>query len=43
MKDKVIEYFNVKLGPLARGRLGPWNLHLKKFGKELLGNATYQI
>ena len=28
---------------LALGHLGPWDLHLNKHGKRLLGNATCQI
>ena len=27
--------------PLARGHLGPWDLHLIKLGKGPLGNAIY--
>ena len=36
-------FFCSNLEPLARGNLGPWDLHLSKLGKRLLGNATYQI
>ena len=28
---------------LAQDNLGPWDLHLNKLGKRLLGNATFQI
>ena len=33
----------LNLGPLARGHLGPWDLHLNKLGRGALGNATYPI
>ena len=37
-----LEYFSTYfygsyLGPLARDHLGPWDLHLNKLGKGLLG------
>ena len=28
---------------LVRGDLGPWDLHLNKLNKTLLGNATYNF
>ena len=31
------------LVPLARGHLGPWDLHLNKLGRGALGNAIYPI
>ena len=31
------------LDPQEQGHLGPWDLHLNKFGKGLPGNATYLI
>ena len=47
---KIFEYFsmnyygwNLHVGPLARGHLGLWDLHLKKLGRVALGHATYQI
>ena len=37
-------YFHgLNLRPLARGHLGPWDLHLNKLGRGPQGNATYQI
>ena len=36
-------FFGLNLGPLARGHLGSWDLHLNKLGRGPLGNATYQI
>ena len=43
-----LKYFSMyfcgpKLGLLARGHFGPWDLHLNKLGRGALGNATYQI
>ena len=38
-----IHFYGSNLGPLARGHLGPWDLHLNKLGRGALGNATYQI
>ena len=40
MKKKAFDIF---LGPLARSHIGPWDLHLNKLGKGLLGNDTYYI
>ena len=36
-------FYGLKLGPLARSHLAPWDLHLNKIGKGPLGNAKYQI
>ena len=38
-----MHFYGLNLGPLARGHLGPWDLHLNKLGKGALANATYQI
>ena len=48
LKQKIYQYFSMyfygsNLGPLARGHLGLWDLHLNKLVKGELGNATYQI
>ena len=45
---KILEYFSMyfyglKLGPLARSHLAPWDLQWNKIGKGPLGNATYKI
>ena len=47
-KKKNFEYFSIyfygsNLGPLGRGHLGPWGLHLNKLGRGALGRATYQF
>ena len=36
-----LHFYDLNLEPLARDHLEPWDLHLNKLGKELLGNATY--
>ena len=36
-------FYGLNLGPLARGHLGLWDLHLNKLVRGELGNATYQI
>ena len=36
-------FYGSNLGPLATGHLGPWDLHLNKFVRGELGNATYEI
>ena len=38
-----MRFYGSNLGPLARGHLGPWDLHLNKLGRGALGNASYQI
>ena len=48
LKKKIFEYISMhfygsNLGPLARDRLGPWDLGLNKLGNGAPGNATYQI
>ena len=42
-EDFSIFFYSSNLGPLATGHLGPWDLHLNKFVRGELGNATYQI
>ena len=42
-EDFLIHFYGSNLGPLARGHLGPWDLHLNKLGRGALGNASYQI
>ena len=42
-EDFSIFFFGSNLGTLARGHLGPWDLHLNKPVRGELGNATYQI
>ena len=42
-EDFLIYFYGSNLGPLARGHLGPWDLHLNKLGRGALGNATYPI
>ena len=39
----VYVFYGSNLGPLATGHLGPWDLHLNKFLRGELDNATYQI
>ena len=39
----LIYFYGSNLGPLARGHLGLWDLHLNKLGRGALGNATYPI
>ena len=36
-------FYGSNLGPLARGHLGPWDLHLNKLVRGEVGNATYLI
>ena len=36
-------FYGLNLGPLPRGHLQTWHLHLNKLGKGPLGNAAYQI
>ena len=36
-------FYGSNLGTLARGHLGPWDLHLNKPVRGELGNAIYQI
>ena len=48
LKKKSFEYFamiffDLNLGLMARDNLEPWDLHLNKLDKGLLGNATHQI
>ena len=48
VKKKMFEYISMyfpglNLRPLARGRLGHWDLRLNKLGKGPPGHATYQI
>ena len=42
-EDFYMNFNGSKLGPPARGHLGPWDLGLNKLGKGALGNATYKI
>ena len=36
-------FYGSNLGPLAKGHLRPWDLHLNKLVRGELGNATYKI
>ena len=38
-----MHFYGSNLKPLARGHLGPWDLHLNKLGRGALGNCTYPI
>ena len=40
VEDFSIYFYDLNLGPLALGHLGPWDLHLNKIGKGPQGNAT---
>ena len=42
-EDFLIYFYGSNLGPLARGHLGPWDLHLNKLGRGALGNAKNPI
>ena len=35
-----MHFYNLNLGPLERGYLGPYDFYLNKFVNESLGNAT---
>ena len=41
VEDFLKYFYGSNFGPLVRGHLGPWDLHLNKIGKGLLGNVTY--
>ena len=42
-EDFFMYFYGSNLGLLARGHLGPWDLHLDKLGRDALSNATNQM